>query len=197
MQNNRLFMILVGVAALLLLVGVGYVLGKQSSSSDEVQVTATPSPNPPSVSEQSGGATHKAVVHRMIEEGFNQGNVDVVNEVYSPDYIGHLPSSEVNRDSLTFDDYQELIILLRTAIPDLQISGEMVIEEGNLVAVYAVLQGTFASEFYDMPPTGQVIHLAFTVIQRFDEQGKITEEWIAYDTMALMEQFGMAPGSQD
>lgn len=197
MQNNRLFMILVGVIVLLLLVGGGYVLGNQSASSDEVQATATPASNPSIVTGESGEATHKAAVQRLIEEGFNQGNVDVVDEVYNPDYVGHLPSSEVNRDSLTFDDYRELITLLRTAIPDLHMSSEMIIEEGNLVTVYAVLQGTFASEFYDMPPTGQAINLAFTVIQRFDEQGKIVEEWIAYDTIALAAQFGTAIEGQN
>ena len=192
MRRKRLLVGLVGVVAALILVGLGYLLGDQSSgSSGGEEAKITPSPTLPSFAGSADLTAYKAAVQRVIEEGFNQGNADVLGEIYSPDYVGHLPPSEKDRVSLTFDDYKEVFILLHASVPDLHVSGEIMIAEGNMVAVRAVLQGTFEGEFYDIPPTGQALNLAFTVIQRFNDEGKIAEEWIEYDTRALAEQFGM------
>jgi predicted ester cyclase len=196
MQRNRLLVGLAIVAGALALIAVGFLLGNLTSASDDsskprnTEVPAVPSP---ATSQSASPSDHKAAVKRVIEEGFNQGNANVLADVYSPDYIGHLPPSETQRHSLSLDDYKEVLILLRTAIPDLRVSEEFMIGEGNMMAVRAILHGTFTSEFYDTPPTNDSIDIAFTVIQRFDDQGKIAEEWIEYDTRGLAQDFGLEP----
>jgi predicted ester cyclase len=198
MQRNRLLMGFAVLAGALALLVIGFLLGSATSSSDDSSksgATETPAAPAAAASESGSLAAHKAAVQRVIEEGFNQGNTDVLDEVYSPDYVGHLPPSETDRSSLSFDDYKEVLILLRTSMPDLQVSDDVMIGEGNMLAVRATLHGTFVSEFYDTPPTGGTVDITFTVIQRFDDQGKIAEEWIDYDTRALAEAFGLGSGN--
>ena len=198
MLRNRLFVGLAIVAGALALIAIGFLLGNLASSSDDssgprnTEMPTGSSPTPATASESASPSDHKAAVKRVIDEGFNQGNADVLAEVYSPDYVGHLPPSETQRHSLSLDDYKEVLILLRTAIPDLRVSEQFMISEGNMMAVRATLHGTFTSEFYDVPPTNDSIDIAFTVIQRFDDQGKIAEEWIEYDTRGLDQVFGLS-----
>jgi len=194
MRRNRILVGFAVLAGALALVVIGFLLGNMASASTGSAAPRTTAV-PTALLATAPEAAHKAAVKRMIEEGFNQGKTDVLSDIYSPDYIGHLPPSETQRHSLSFDDYKEVLILLRTAIPDLRVSDEFMIAEGNMMAVRAVLHGTFASEFYDIPPTNDSIDIAFTVIQRFDDQGKIAEEWIEYDTRALAQDFGLEPGN--
>jgi predicted ester cyclase len=200
MQRNRVLVGLAIVAGSLALIAVGFLLGNiASASGDSSKPRKTPMPavSPAATSESTSAqstslAAHKAAVKRVIEEAFNQGNADVLSDVYSQDYVGHLPPSETQWHNLSFDDYKEILVLLRTSIPDLRMSEEFMIGEGNMMAVRVILHGTFASEFYDIPPTNETIDISFTVIQRFDNQGKIAEEWIEYDTLALTQDFGLS-----
>jgi len=188
-----------GIVAVLLVVG-GLVIGLLvAPDSDSTPVAASTGPPllPTAVPTQAVGtasaeelSVYKEVIQRVIDDAFNAGDQDMLAEVYAADFVGHLPDSVVDREDLTLTDYAEVILLLRRAVPDLVVTPEIVIAEGQFVAVRARLRGTFASEFYDFPPTGEVLDLVFTVIHRFGEDGKIAEAWIAYDTRGVAQQLG-------
>ncbi len=157
-----------------------------------VGFAALSSPNQASVADDSELAAHKAAVQRMVEEGFNQGNIDIPGEIYAEDYVGHLPPSEASfREQLRVSDYRELIRLLRAALPDLRMTTEILVAEGDYVAERTTVRGTFEGELYDTPPTDGPVEMVFNVIHRFNSAGKIVEEWIEYDTLSFKVQLGV------
>lgn len=133
---------------------------------------------------------HAATIQRLVDDVINDANTDILGEIFADDYIGHLPASETTWPGLDIASYRELPILLHTAIPDIRVMPEIVVAEGDLLAMRAVLTGTFQSEFYDISPTRAPVEVVFTVIYRFNDEGKIAEEWLEFDTLAFAQQFG-------
>lgn len=181
MNNTRAFTIVV----LIVLVGAGLVLATVLSTTMSPQGTSTEV-----VVEED---IEKTAVLRLINEGFIGGNSDVVNELYAPDYVGHIPENPIIDSTLDVNMMIELIELLGSAFPDLQIESEQLIQEGNIVAHRAVFRGDFLSEFYDVPPTENPVEFAVNVFHQFNDEGKIVEEWIEFDTWDVMQQLGIDP----
>lgn len=206
MLHNRL---LTGIAVLVLtavVIVILVILLVSRTSSSSKAVTSTPPPPTPTVSEAGAPAlitptpsatteanplaAHKEAIRRVIEDVFSDGEVEAIGTLYAQDFVAHLPPSQVDRPELSRADLDEIVRLLREAMPDLVVTPEIVVAEGDYVAVRATLRGTFASEFYDYPPTGLPVELTFTVIHRFDESGAIAEAWVVYDTLALRRALG-------
>ena len=78
---------------------------------------------------------NKAIVRRQEEELFTQGNLDAADEVYAPDYVGHDPSNLEDIQGL--EAAKQAAADYRKAFPDLRVSVEDVIAEGDKVAVRA------------------------------------------------------------
>lgn len=200
--------VLMGIASIFLII-VGFwggFLATDILSSDskdtavpETQApTLTPSVLPPSpaaaVSAQAANdplTSYKRTITLLVEDVINDQNTDILDQIFAPDYVGHLPASQTDRPTLEYADYAELPVLLHTAVPDIRVTPEIMIGEGNMIALRAVLRGTFESEFYDIPPTRAALEITYTTIYRFNEDGKIAEEWISYDTVDLARQFGL------
>lgn len=196
MLHNRL---LTGIAviALTALAVIIVVLLASDFSPSAAKSTATATAQPAAEDSDETGdvlAAHRETIQRVIAEVFNAGDVAVLEALYSSEFVAHLPPSAVNRAELSRDDLYEIVLLLHEAVPDLAVSSERVIAEGDYVVVQARLQGTFASEFYDFPPTGKPLEMTFIVIHRFDAEGAIAEAWVSYDTLALRQQFGLGTG---
>jgi predicted ester cyclase len=183
-------------------------IDNRTSEPDDVSPKETSTPSLPaaeSTSLTSPTATaalnfqqpHEQVIQRLVDDVINDGETESLEEIFAPGYVGHLPASETTWPGLTIDSYRELAILLHNAIPDIRVTPEIVISSGERLAMRATLRGTFEGEFYDFSPTGQPLSIVFTVIYRFDDTGKIAEEWIEYDTLAFAQQFGIAAESGD
>ncbi|MGQ9850520.1 MAG: ester cyclase [Aggregatilineaceae bacterium] len=198
MLHNRL---LTGIAVVLLtavaIVIVILLLVLRSSSSSP-KATSTPlpiSPTPsPAVESTDTLDAHKAAIRRVIEDVFSDGDVEAIKTLYTEDFVAHLPPSQTDYPELSRPDLEEIVLLLREGMPDLEVTPEIVVAEGDYVAVRATLRGTFASEFYDYPPTGLPVELSFTVIHRFAASGAIAEAWVTYDTLALRRALGQEIG---
>jgi len=199
MLHNRLFtgIAVVVLTALVIVVAVILLLSRSSSSSSAT--TSTPAPASPSpaasLTEEEGSdalAAHKEVIRRVIEDVFSDGETAAIPTLYAEGFVAHLPISQTDRPELSRTDLSEIVHLLHEAMPDLQVTPEIVVAEGDYVAVRATLRGTFASEFYDYPPTGLPVELSFTVIHRFDASGAIAEAWVTYDTLALRRALGQS-----
>ena len=118
---------------------------------------------------------NKAVLRRVAEEGFNNGNLAVLEEVFA------------SQDSI--NGKRQLIPALRAAFPDLHCTIEELIEEGDKVAFRATMSGTNAGAWQGTPPTGRKISWQLMVFNRF-EGGKIVEEWVNIDGLSILEQLG-------
>jgi steroid delta-isomerase-like uncharacterized protein len=130
---------------------------------------------------------NKQVFRRVIEEGFNSGNLVALGELFSTTYQEHqfgLPP--------TLEGFKEDIHGLRAAFPDLKLTIEEIIAEGDKVWARMTARGTHRGQFMGLPPTGKSFAITVVDICRF-ENGKIVEHWGVPDRFHLMAQLGALP----
>jgi serine phosphatase RsbU (regulator of sigma subunit) len=128
---------------------------------------------------------NKASFRRYIEEAWNQGNLEVVDEIFDR-YISHQPDgSTLQRGP---EDVKRFVGEFRTAFPDLRLIIEEQIAEGDKVVSRGTIRGTHQREFRGMAPTGEEVDIPGTAVFRFSSEGKVVESWDAYDQLSLMRQ---------
>ena len=104
---------------------------------------------------------------------FGQGDLDVVDEIFSADYIVHAGG----KDYEGHEFIKRFVGQLRSAIPDIRVlKVEFLIEAGDTVAWQRTLSGTHKANMMGIPPTGQKVEWKDMVVTRFQDE-KIAEEW--------------------
>jgi serine phosphatase RsbU (regulator of sigma subunit) len=133
----------------------------------------------------SAAEENKAIFRRYVEEIPNQGNMMVADEIFDR-YISHQPDgSTLVRGP---EDVKRFTREFNSAFPDLHVSIEDQIAEGDKVVSHFTIRGTHQGEFRGMAPTGKEIALNGVTTFRFSEEGKVVETWDSYDQLSLMRQ---------
>jgi steroid delta-isomerase-like uncharacterized protein len=147
------------------------------------------------MSESSMSVVNKAAARRLYEEAFAQGKTEVVDEVLEADFVCHDPNSETGeiRGAQTIKGE---IDYFRNAVPDLFWHVEDQLAEGDKVTTRYTLGGTHQGEFFGVPGSGKRIEISGINVDRFDESGKMVEEWASYDLLGAMRQAGAIPELQ-
>jgi predicted ester cyclase len=91
-------------------------------------------------------------VDRVIEEAFNRGELDVIDDVMASDYVCYEPS--VSEEILGPEGFKEYVQMHRTAFPDLTLSLEDRVVEGDKIADRFTSRGTHEGEFRGIAPHG-------------------------------------------
>lgn len=128
---------------------------------------------------------------QVLAEGFNQGRLDVIDEVAAEGYANHDPSDGgeyVGREAA-----KRQIEMYRKAFPDIHLSVEDVIEAGDKVVIRWTGRGTHLGELMGLAPTGARTTTTGITIDRYDADGKVAESWTNWDTLGLLRQLGAAP----
>ena len=134
---------------------------------------------------------NKALLRRAVEEVFSaQGNVDVADEIFAPDYVGHNPTDP--QDVRGPEGAKELARIYRSAFPDVRLIIEEQVAEGDMVVTRWIAYGTHQGEMMGIAPTGNQVRVEGITISHIQE-GKIVQEWELFDTLGLMQQLGAAP----
>jgi predicted ester cyclase len=146
-----------------------------------------------SAAQDDTNEAHRSAIQRIINEGFNQGNADVLDEVLAPDFVSYTPGSE---ETTGIAEFKQDILAYRAAMPDLQASADPIIVEGDWVAFRFTMTGTFQNDLVfegeePIPATGQPFTIVGHIFGRFNEEGLLVEEWDLFDTFSLLEQLGM------
>src|SRR5215212_9017108 len=128
---------------------------------------------------------NKARFRRYLEEAWNQSNLEVVDEVFDR-YISHQPDGSVLERGP--EDVKRFVGEFRSAFPDLRLSSEAQIAEGDRVVSHGTIRGTHQGEFRGMAPTGEEMAIEGMAVFRFSEEGKVVESWDSYDQLSLMRQ---------
>jgi steroid delta-isomerase-like uncharacterized protein len=128
---------------------------------------------------------NKAIFRRYIEEVWNQSNLEVVDEIFDH-YLSHQPDgSTLERGP---EDVKRFVSEFRTAFPDLRLSIEDQMADGDKVVIRATFRGTHQREFRGMAPIGKAIEVKGVTVFRFSPEGKVVESWDSYDQLSLMRQ---------
>jgi steroid delta-isomerase-like uncharacterized protein len=134
---------------------------------------------------------NKNLAYRHEFEIIQEGKLEVADEILAPDYVAHVPG--LAEEWLHGPEgTKKAAISLRAAFPDMQITYEDVIAEGDRVAVRWSMIGTHRGEAYGIPATGKEVAFAGISIYRFAE-GKIAELWQHWDEIGVRRQLGALP----
>jgi steroid delta-isomerase-like uncharacterized protein len=138
---------------------------------------------------------NKENMRRVLEEAFGQGKIEIIDEILDPDFVCYDPNSEAGavRGAETI---KAEIEYFRNAVPDLTYTVEDQVVEGDKVVSRYTVRGTHQGEFFGVPGSGKHIEMTGINIDRFDESGKLIEEWPEYDLLGAMQQMGAIPESQ-
>jgi steroid delta-isomerase-like uncharacterized protein len=138
---------------------------------------------------------NKAVVRREFEEMFNQeGNLDAAEEFYAPNYVGHEPTTG---DIKGVEGAKQFAAEYREAFPDLTITIEDQVAEGDKVVTRFTARGTHHGEVEDLgPATGNRMEITGITIEQFGD-GKIVQDWTNFDALGMMQQLGLVPEAQE
>ena len=85
-----------------------------------------------------------------------------------------------------------MMVSYTTAFPDLELTTEDIVAEGDKVAIRNTWRGTHQGSFHGLPPTGKRVAFTGTDIIRFVD-GRIAEQWADLDALGLMQQLGAFP----
>lgn len=133
---------------------------------------------------------NKALAKRAFEEILSQGHFELAEQIYAKDFVNH----GVHRD-VTLEEDQAALRGWHQAFSDIAIVPEKLIAENDLVTVYWIARGTNTGTGNGLPATGKKAELAGITIWRIVD-GKIKEEWSAFDQLSLMQQLGLLPANK-
>ena len=129
---------------------------------------------------------------KILEEVFGAGKYDLADDVIRADAIGHdpaLPEPVKGPEGL-----KEAARGYRAAFPDLEMTINQTVAEGDLVAIRWTAQGTHKGDLFGIAPTGKQATVTGITIDRY-AGGKIAESWTNWDTLGLLQQLGAVPSA--
>lgn len=130
----------------------------------------------------------KEQMRRILTEAFSEGNLDVLDEVMTEDFVNHNAPPGLSRG---IDGVKQIITMERHGFPDLRYTIRQEVEEGDLVVQHAQVEGTHLGEVFGVPPTGRTvvwneIHVAKV------RDGRCAEHWGVNDMASVWIQIGRA-----
>ena len=132
---------------------------------------------------------NKSIVRRWVEEGWNKGNLAVIDQVYAPNFAQHEPSPMQVTSSEALKQYVGGYL---AAFPDLHFTIDDLVAEGDKVVWRFTSTGTQTGPFMGMPATGKTGNITGLVMFRL-ENSRIVEGWVNIDTLGLLQQLGVIP----
>lgn len=139
---------------------------------------------------RSGMDANKKASRRILEEIFGAGKYDLADELLQAKAIGHdpaLPGPVLGPEGL-----KESARAYRAAFPDLKLTVEEVVGDGDLVAIRWSAHGTQKGELFGVAATGKQATVTGITIDRYTD-GKLAESWTNWDTLGLLQQLGAVP----
>jgi predicted ester cyclase len=115
---------------------------------------------------------NRALVERLFEEAIHQGNLAVVDEMFSVGFVDHSTPDQVT-GPVGVEDY---FVAVRTGFPDIRVSIDDLIVEGDKVVVRSTWRGTHTGNYAGSAPTGKKVVRTLMQIFRIVD-GKFAEEW--------------------
>jgi len=128
------------------------------------------------------------LIERYFEEVWNQGKVDVLDQLLTSDYRNHspgLPDPQPGPAGL-----KPIVLMMRAGIPDLHYAIEDLVVAPDRVAAYVRMTGTHTGSFFGIEPTGKAIDVRQMQIE-WTRDGRICQHWRITEDLKLMRQLGV------
>jgi steroid delta-isomerase-like uncharacterized protein len=126
-------------------------------------------------------------VRRFYDEVLNKGNMAAMDEIIGPDFTDHTPAEGTGADA---GSLRTQIETWRRAFPDLRVTVDDIIADGERLAVRISWRGTHEGDFMGVAPSGRHVQTsAVDILSTRD--GRITEAW-HYGGEAVLAQLNAA-----
>jgi predicted ester cyclase len=130
---------------------------------------------------------NKPMIIRMFEEIVNSGKLELVDDLFHPDFRSRTPQGDLDREG-----FKAYVAGWRAAFPDVHCEVGNLIQEGDRVAWSIRATGTQTGDFMGIPATGRGIDFDSLNIGRFRE-GRALEHWVLMDLTTVLTQLGVRP----
>ena len=132
---------------------------------------------------------NKSIVRRWVEEGWNNQNAALIDQLFTPDFYQHEtgPETVTNREAL-----KPFHAAYLTAFPDLHFTIEDLIAEGDRVTWRFKATGTHKGPLMGAPASGKTATVTGIIIFRF-EDSRMAEAWLNLDVLGMLQQVGIIP----
>ncbi|HKY03342.1 MAG TPA: ester cyclase [Blastocatellia bacterium] len=141
----------------------------------------------------------QTLLHQWFEEVWNKGRAEAIDEMLASDATAHgLVDSSGNevQGPEAFKSFQQSF---RNAFPDIQVTVEDTVTEGDKITARCTVKGTHTGEGVGLAPTGRGVEFEGICIGRVKD-GKIVEAWNTFDFQTMYQQLSptqpAAPGTE-
>jgi len=127
-----------------------------------------------------GITENKAVSSQFIQQVFNNGNYDVIDDLVAEGFVAHVGGAEQDRDA-----FADMVRSYRTSFPDYHCDIDDQIAEGDQVATRWTFTGTHNGQLMGMPATGRRVTVTGVAVDRI-ANGKLVESWLEMDGQRML-----------
>jgi steroid delta-isomerase-like uncharacterized protein len=135
---------------------------------------------------------NSALIRRWFDEVWNKGRMEAIDEMASPDVIGHGQAQHATDVGL--EEFRGFAKDLLSAFPDMKVTIDYIVEQGDKVVARWTATMTHKGNFLGFAPTGSKVTVTGTTTQRISG-GKIVEGWDNWDQLGLLVQIGAVPAA--
>jgi steroid delta-isomerase-like uncharacterized protein len=130
---------------------------------------------------------------RLLEETFNDGNFELIDQLVAADAVNHDPATPAQMRELGGREvFKGTVSMYRAAFPDVRIVVDDVIAADDKVVLRWHSDGTHRGELAGLAPTGARASVTGIGIDQWKD-GKVVEAWTEWDNLGLARQLGAAP----
>ncbi len=128
------------------------------------------------------------MIRRYAEASWNHGNLELISEIIPPNHVHHAPGLSASGP----EGMKQLVGMFRAAFPDIRLTIEDQIAEGDKVVIRWTTRGTHRGPLMGIAPTNKAVTVTGIDIYRF-ANGMVEEQWSNWDAVGLMQQLGAMP----
>lgn len=134
------------------------------------------------------GEEAKELFREVIERVWHRGEINFIDEAYSPDFVARVPRSDFQGIS----DYKAYVRETLEGLPDIYIYVKDQYVDGCHLITRFQMTGTHTGSFLGVPPTGRTVDVEGVAIHRFVGD-RFVESWTVWDVLGLCHEIGLVP----
>lgn len=128
-------------------------------------------------------------IRRRYHDAWNDGDADALDGIMTPDVVNHSP---LPGQAAGVEGFKQALTWMRSGVPDLRITIDSAVAEGDRVSTRWTGTGTHSGELMGIPATGKAVTVSGIDICRISD-GRIAEYWQELDTLSMLRQLGVIP----
>ena len=135
---------------------------------------------------------NKTIARRFNEEVWGRGDEAALEELLDPNFVDHDALLGQSPDRV---GHKQILAAFRSAFPDLNVTTEDTVAEGDTVVTRWTARGTHRGELMGIAPTGKEVAIKGIDVLRI-AGGRMVERWAEYNDLELMQQLGVVPSPE-